>query len=105
MKNKELIKTIHQLRNTHIEMIDSQQGINNTCGLANNYEELINRIADLLKTSRKALEGLQTSPETNNSEIEYNIADVIDVAIKLLPFSEMRFIDEVLEVLDKESKL
>ena len=105
MKNKELIKIIHQLRTTHIEMIDSKQGINNTCGLANNYEELINRITDLLKTSMKALEGLQTSPETNNLEIEYNIADVIDVAIKLLPFSEMRFIDEVLEALDKESKL
>lgn len=24
----------------------------------------------------KALEGLQTSPESNNSEIEYNIAEV-----------------------------
>jgi len=42
-------------------------------------------------------------PETNPTEIEYNVADVIGIAIKLLPFSEMQFIDETIELLREEA--
>lgn len=104
MESKELLKEIALLRKTHIEMIDPLLGNNRTCGLASNYTELINRIADLLKISVLALEGMHVSSEVSLTEIEYNIADVIGIVIKLLPFSEMQFIDEVLEVLDKHSE-
>ena len=84
-------------------MINDSRNVNHTCGLASNYSELIHRIADLLKSSKKALEGIQSLPETNPMEIEYNVADVIGIAIKLLPFSEMQFIDETMQLLSEES--
>jgi len=96
MKNKELIKRILELRDDHIDVFDSDNNINRTCGLASNYFELMNRIADLLKTSKKALDGLQVASDDFDAEVEYNIADVIGIVIKLLPISEMKFVDEVL---------
>ncbi|MGI0105616.1 hypothetical protein [Salinimicrobium sp. WS361] len=104
MKNKNFIKQLHKLKRTHIEMIDPNQGINMTCGLASNYSELINLIADLLKTSKKALDGLHVSEETYITDPEYNIADVIGIVIKLLPFSEMKFIDEVISLLHEKEE-
>ena len=85
-------------------MIDHQQGINMTCGLASNYSELVNLLADLLKTSKKALDGLHVSEETYITDPEYNIADVIGIVIKLLPFAEMKFIDEVVRLLNEHAE-
>jgi hypothetical protein len=104
MKNKNFIEQLYKLKRTHIEMIDPNQGINMTCGLASNYSELINLIADLLKTSKKALDGLHVSEETYITDPEYNIADVIGIVIKLLPFSEMKFIDEVVSLFHKKEE-
>lgn len=101
MKDQSILKKLNELKNIHIQLIDDSQDINCTGGLATNYTELINRIADLLKTSQKALEGIHAVPETNSLEIEYNVADVIGIAIKLLPFSEMQFIDKAVILLDK----
>tara|TARA_B100000700_G_C14590336_1_gene644312 strand:- start:45 stop:368 length:324 start_codon:yes stop_codon:yes gene_type:complete len=101
MKNRKIVQQINELKKKHIEMIDDSQDINYTCGLVSDYSELMNRIADLLKISQKALEGMQAVPETNCLEIEYNVADVIGIAIKLLPFSEMQFIDRTMELLNK----
>ncbi|WP_189603585.1 hypothetical protein [Salinimicrobium marinum] len=55
MKNKHLVKKLHELKATHIEMIDPKQGINMTCGLASNYSELVNLIAICSKPQRKPL--------------------------------------------------
>lgn len=104
MKNKKIVERLLELRDTYIDMIDAKEGLNRTCGLASNYVELINSIADLLKTSKKALEGMNASEENYFAEPEYNVADVIGIAIKLLPFSEMQFIDEALEVLNEQTK-
>jgi hypothetical protein len=104
MKNKHLVKKLQELKTTHIEIIDPEQGINMTCGLARNYFELINLIADLLKTSKKALDGLHVSEETYITDPEYNIADVIGIVIKLLPFAEMKFIDEVVILLHEKAE-
>ena len=104
MKNKVLIKKLYELKATHIEMIDPKQGINMTCGLASNYSELVNLIADLLKTSKKALDGLHVSEEPYITEPEYNIADVIGIVIKLLPFAEMKFLDEVVKLLHEKGE-
>jgi hypothetical protein len=101
MNDQIILNQLRELKNVHIEMIDDSQGINYTSGLAANYSELMNCIADLLKTSQKALEGMHSVPGTNSSEIEYNVADVIGVAIKLLPFSEMQFIDKAVFILNK----
>ena len=101
MKNRKIVQQINELKKKHIELIDDSQNINYTCFLASNYSELMNRIADLLKTSQKALEGMHAVPETNCLEIEYNVADVIGIAIKLLPISEMQFIDKTMELLNK----
>lgn len=102
MKNKHLVKKLHELKATHIEMIDPKQGINMTCGLASNYSEQVNLLSDLLKTSKKALDGLHVSEETYITDPEYNIADVIGIVIKLLPFAEMKFIDEVASLLHEK---
>jgi hypothetical protein len=104
MKNKKIVERLLDLRDSHIDMIDAKEGLNRTCGLASNHVELINIIADLLKTSKKALDGINVAEESYISEPEYNIADVIGIAIKLLPFSEMQFIDEALEVLNEQIK-
>ena len=101
MKNQDLVTKLKELKATYIEIIDHQQGINLTCGLATNYSELVNLIADLLKTSKKALDGLHVSEETYITDLEYNIADVIGIVIKLLPFSEMQFIDEAVKLLNE----
>lgn len=101
MKNKEIVNKINALKNIHIEMIDTSRYRNHTCGLASNYSELINRIADLLKTCKKALDGLHLAQENYITDAEYNIADVLGIIIKLLPFSEMKFIDESVELLEK----
>lgn len=103
MRTKKLRKQLLDLKKRHIELINDSRNVNHTCGLASNYSELIHRIADLLKTSKKALEGMHCHPETNPTEIEYNVADVIGIAIKLLPFSEMQFIDKTMELLSEES--
>ena len=103
MRTKKLRKQLLDLKKRHIELLNDSRNVNHTCGLASNYSELIHRIADLLKTSKKALEGMHSLPETNSMEIEYNVADVIGIAIKLLPFSEMQFIDETMELLSEES--
>ena len=103
METKKLLDQLLELKRRHIELINDSRNINYTCGLASNYSELMHRIADLLKTSKKALEGMHAVPETNPSEIEYNVADVIGIAIKLLPLSEMQFIDETMELLSEES--
>lgn len=105
MKNKHVVKKLKVLRNIHVEMIDPAKGVNFNCGLASNYSQLINRIADLLKTSKKALDGLHVSEETYITDPEYNIADVIGIVIKILPYSEMKFIDEVLRLLDQKDKI
>lgn len=105
MKNKDLVKKFHELKATHIEMIDSKQGINMTCGLASNYSELVNLLADLLKTSQKALDGLHVTEEPYITDPEYNIADVIGIVIKLLPFAEMKFIDEVVNLLHEKGEI
>ncbi|MEH6658049.1 hypothetical protein [Leeuwenhoekiella marinoflava] len=103
MKTKKLLNQLMELKEKHIELINDSRNRNQTCGLASNYSELTHRIADLLKTSKKALEGMHSLPETNPTEIEYNVADVIGIAIKLLPFSEMQFIDKTMELLSEES--
>lgn len=103
MKTKKLLNQLLDLQQRHIELINDSRNINHTCGLASNYSELMHRIADLLKTSKKALEGMHCLPETNPTEIEYNVADVIGIAIKLLPFSEMQFIDETMEFVREEA--
>lgn len=105
MKSKKLVHELIELKERHIELINDSRNINHTCGLASNYPELMHRIADLLKTSKKALEGMQVHPETNQMETEYNIADVIGIAIKLLPYNEMQFIDETLLLLDNFNKV
>ncbi|RXG28369.1 hypothetical protein [Leeuwenhoekiella marinoflava] len=105
MKTKKLLNQLMELKETHIELINDSRNRNQTCGLASNYSELIHRIADLLKTSKKALEGMHCLPETNPTKIEYNVADVIGIAIKLLPFSEMQFIDKTMELLSEESSM
>ena len=104
MKNQDLVIKLKKLKSTYIEMIDHQQGINMTCGLASNYSELVNLLADLLKTSKKALDGLHVSEETYITDPEYNIADVIGIVIKLLPFAEMKFIDEVVRLLNEHAE-
>ncbi|WP_228228351.1 hypothetical protein [Leeuwenhoekiella parthenopeia] len=52
---------------------------------------------------RTALYSYFRTVQTNPTEIEFNVADVIGIAIKLLPFSEMQFIDETMELLSEES--
>lgn len=101
MKNQDLVTKLKELKATYIEIIDPQQGINMTCGLASNYSELVNLLADPLKTSKKALDGLHVSEKSYITDLEYNIADVIGIVIKLLPFSEMQFIDEAVKLLNE----
>lgn len=69
MKNREIVQKLNELRKIHIELIDPSRELNYTCGLATNYSELINIIADLLKTSQKALEGIHAVPECYRNRI------------------------------------
>jgi hypothetical protein len=103
MENKEIVKKLNELRPIYIEKIDASQDINYTSGLASNYDELINIISELLQTSVKALDELPGSPKINISELEFTVSEVIVIALKLLPLSEMQFIDEALKLLDNEN--
>lgn len=104
MKNKNIIKRLNELRNSHIELIDLRNERNYTCGIASNYFELIQRISDLLENLKKAMDGILVESDDFDSGIEYNIADILGIVIKLLPQNEMKFIDEVLVLLDKQEE-
>lgn len=99
MKEQDLIEKLRKLKREHIELFDPERKINRTAGLAANYWDLMVLIGDFLKTSKIAIEGIQVAEEKYLEDAEINIGQVIGVVLHLLPYSEMQFVDKVLQLL------
>lgn len=101
MKEQELIDKLRTLKEKHIYLFNPECETNKTCGMAKNYNELMLIIGDFLKTSKFAIEGLPTAEEKYLENTETDIGQVIGVILYFLPYSEMQFVDEVLQLLEE----